>query len=205
MVYKNFLLRLLFTFLFISFYLLISYIDFYYIFYLILIIYFLIFLEIYIYFTKYKLIMILYVLLSFTSFLFIDFNSSVYKSFNLFIFIVITFDTFSYLIGTYFGRNKLTYISPNKTIEGFFGGIMSSFILSLILSYYLNFSINFNLTLFILLIIFAAFVGDIVESFFKRKNFLKNSSELIPGHGGVFDRFDSFLFSIIFYSISINI
>ncbi len=205
MVYKNFLLRLLFTFLFISLYLLISYINFYYIFYLILIIYFLIFLEIYIYFIKYKLIIILYVILSFSSFLFIDFSNSEFKNFNLFIFIVITFDTFSYLIGSYFGRNKLTYISPNKTIEGFFGGIISSLCLSLILSYYLNFSINFNLTLYILLIIFAAFAGDIVESFFKRKNFLKNSSELIPGHGGVFDRFDSFLFSIIFYSISINI
>ena len=46
--------------------------------------------------------------------------------------------------------------------------------------------------------------GDIVESYFKRKNDLKNSSEFIPGHGGVFDRFDSFLFSIIIYSISIS-
>ena len=48
----------------------------------------------------------------------------------------------------------------------------------------------------------SAFVGDIIESYFKRKNLIKNSSELIPGHGGIFDRFDSFLFSIIIYSIS---
>ena len=49
------------------------------------------------------------------------------------------------------------------------------------------------------------FSGDLIESFFKRKNNLKNSSELIPGHGGVFDRFDSFLFSIIIFFISINL
>ena len=55
------------------------------------------------------------------------------------------------------------------------------------------------------MIIIAAFLGDLLESFFKRKNNLKDSSELIPGHGGVFDRFDSFLFSIIFYSITLNI
>ncbi len=54
------------------------------------------------------------------------------------------------------------------------------------------------------MIIISAFIGDIIESFFKRKNNLKNSSNLIPGHGGVFDRFDSFLFSIIFYTVYIN-
>ena len=64
--------------------------------------------------------------------------------------------------------------------------------------------INFSLIIFICLIILTAFIGDIIESIFKRINNLKNSSELIPGHGGLFDRFDSFLFSIIFYSISIN-
>ena len=51
------------------------------------------------------------------------------------------------------------------------------------------------------MIILTAFIGDLIESFFKRKSNIKNSSEFIPGHGGVFDRFDSFVFSIIFYSV----
>ena len=65
--------------------------------------------------------------------------------------------------------------------------------------------INKELIIYVFFIIFSSFIGDIIESYFKRKNNIKNSSGFIPGHGGIFDRFDSFLFSIIFYSISINI
>ena len=64
---------------------------------------------------------------------------------------------------------------------------------------------NYKELIINLINIFFAFTGDIIESYFKRKNKIKNSSEMIPGHGGIFDRFDSFLFSIIFYSISVDI
>ena len=47
------------------------------------------------------------------------------------------------------------------------------------------------------MIILSSFTGDIIESFFKRKNNIKNSSNFLPGHGGFFDRFDSFIFSVI--------
>ena len=134
----------------------------------------------------------------------IDFDNKNYTNFNFYIFIVIIFDIFSYISGKLFGRNKLIEVSPNKTIEGLIGGIITTLILCIILSYNLNMVINFSLIIFICLIILTAFIGDIIESIFKRINNLKNSSELIPGHGGLFDRFDSFLFSIIFYSISIN-
>ena len=204
MVYKNFLLRLIFSLLFVSIYLIISFINFYHVFYLVLLIYIIVIFEIFLFFKKYRFIPTIYVLISFIFFLLIDFNDNFYSTFNLFIFIVISFDIFSYLVGKYIGKNQLMKISPNKTLEGFIGGIFISFILSLLVSIFLGFNLNLNLILFISLVIIFAFIGDIIESFYKRKNNLKNSSEFIPGHGGVFDRFDSFLFAIIFYSISIH-
>ena len=205
MVYSNFILRLLFSSIFIIVYSIIAYIDFKYVFYLILLIYFLIFIEIYLYFKTFKLLPLFYITISFLFFIMIDFRKEIFLNFNLFIITVITFDIFSYIVGKSFGKNKLTKISPNKTIEGLLGGIFISLFCSLLFSYIFEIIINIKIVIFILLNITFAFVGDIIESYFKRKNYLKNSSELIPGHGGVFDRFDSFLFSIIFYSISINI
>ena len=145
----------------------------------------------------------LYIFISFAFFIAIDFDKIILLNFNLFILIVISFDIFSYVIGKNFGKNKLTKISPNKTYEGLFGGFIISLFLSLLFAFIFEIIVNIELIFYILLIILCAFTGDIIESYFKRKNDLKNSSEFIPGHGGVFDRFDSFLFSIIIYSISI--
>ena len=205
MAYKNFILRTVFSFLFLLIYLLISFINFNYVYYLILLIYVIIIFEINSNFKKYKSIPIIYVLISFIFFSMINFENDSFILFNLFVFCVIIFDIFSYLIGKFLGKNKLLKISPNKTVEGFLGGFITSLILSISLVYYFEINNDFNTILFLILIILSAFAGDIIESFYKRKNNLKNSSELIPGHGGVFDRFDSFLFSIIFYSISINL
>ena len=204
MVYSNFILRLLFSLLFIISYFIISLINFNLVFYLILLIYIVVILEIYIFFKIHRLFPVIYILTSAIFFFTIEFEEDNFLMFNIYIFIIITFDTFCYLIGQSFGKKQLIKLSPNKTIEGFFGGFIISFILTLLVLFYLNKSINLNSILFILLIILSAFIGDIIESFFKRKNNLKNSSNLIPGHGGVFDRFDSFLFSIILYSVSIK-
>ena len=205
MVYNNFFLRLLFSTFFISIYLAFSYININYVFYLIILIYLLILIEIFFYFKVNKLFPIIYLFISFIFFITIDFTKIIFLNFNLYILTVITFDIFSYLIGKTLGKNKLTKISPNKTYEGFIGGAFVSFSFFVICAYYFDLRININLIFYILLIILSAFIGDIIESFFKRKNNLKNSSEFIPGHGGVFDRFDSFLFSIIIYAISVNI
>ena len=205
MVYNNFILRLLFSIVFISVYFIFAFINFYYVFYLILLIYFLTILEVSLYFKLYKKLPIIYLLASFLFFIIIDFNKVNFLNFNLFILVVITFDVFSYICGKCFGKNKLIKISPNKTYEGLLGGVFISFSISLLFSFIFEMNINENLIIFIFLIILSSFIGDIIESYFKRKNNLKNSSEFIPGHGGIFDRFDSFLFSIIFYSISINI
>tara|TARA_Y100001958_G_C21111823_1_gene458525 strand:+ start:395 stop:1018 length:624 start_codon:yes stop_codon:yes gene_type:complete len=204
MVYNNIFLRILFSTIFILVYFLCLYINFQFVFYLIFLIYFFTFIEIYIYFNKYKLIPLIYILISLIFFINIDFNKDIFLNFNLFILTVITFDIFSYIIGKIFGRKKLTKISPNKTYEGLIGGMLISFFISLLFSLILKIFINIELLIFIFFIILSSFVGDIIESYFKRKNNIKNSSEFIPGHGGVFDRFDSFLFSIIFYSISIK-
>ena len=62
-----------------------------------------------------------------------------------------------------------------------------------------------NIYLFTTIIIILSFLGDVIESYFKRINNLKNSSNFLPGHGGFFDRFDSFILCISLYSIINNI
>tara|TARA_B100000963_G_scaffold239065_1_gene209135 strand:- start:4779 stop:5402 length:624 start_codon:yes stop_codon:yes gene_type:complete len=205
MVYNNFFIRLLISCFFIFIYFIFTYLNFDYVYYLILLIYILILIEIYLYFKIYKFIPFFYLLISFIFFINIDFDKIILLDFNLFILIVISFDIFSYLIGKTFGKNNFSKISPNKTYEGLIGGILSSFFFVLIFAFIFKITLNKEFVFYVLLIILSAFVGDIIESFFKRKNDLKNSSEFIPGHGGVFDRFDSFLFSIIIYSVSNNI
>ena len=204
MVYKNFLLRFLFAVIILSIYFIISYIDFNLVFYSILLIYFVIILEIFIYFKRYKFIPIIYIFFSLICFFNIDFKVLNIVDFNLLLIIIITFDIFSYFFGKAIGKTKLINISPKKTMEGLVGGIIASSLFAIIFSYFFEISINIQLFIYIVLIIFSSLFGDLIESYFKRKNDLKNSSNLIPGHGGVFDRFDSFLFSIIVYSIFIS-
>ncbi len=204
MVYKNFLLRVLFASIILSIYFIVSYFNFNLVFYLILLIYFIIVLEIFIYFKRYKLIPLIYIIFSLICFFTINFKDLKILDFNLLIIIIITFDIFSYFIGTAVGKKKFINISPKKTIEGLAGGIIASLLLAVIFSYYFGILINIQLFAYIVLIIFSSLSGDLIESYFKRKNDLKNSSNILPGHGGVFDRFDSFLFSIIVYSVFIN-
>ena len=204
MVYKNFLLRCLFSVIILSIYFIISYINFNLVFYLILLIYLIILLEIFLYFKKYKFIPIIYISLSLICFFNIDFKELNILDFNLLIIIIITFDIFSYFFGRAIGKTKLINISPKKTIEGLVGGIIASSSFAIIFAYYFEILINLELFMYIVLVIFSSLFGDLIESYFKRKNNLKNSSNIIPGHGGVFDRFDSFLFSIIVYSIFIS-
>ena len=114
----------------------------------------------------------------------------------LFVFLVIAnFDTFSYLIGASFGHKKIfKKISPNKSYLGLLGGIFLTIIIVSYLNYFFSF-IEYNKFIYLIIFyIFLSFWGDILESFFKRISLIKNSSNFIPGHGGIFDRFDSFIF-----------
>ena len=174
MVYKNFILRLFFSILFLLIYLICLYINFNFVFYLIFFIYFLIIFEVFIYFQKFKIIPLIYIFISLLFFLNIEFSINNLINFNLFLLTVISFDIFSYIIGKSYGKNKLIAISPNKTIEGLLGGMIFSLFFSLLFSLFFKIEINFKLLLFITVIIFTAFLGDIIESFYKRKNNLVN-------------------------------
>lgn len=130
------------------------------------------------------------------SLLFFLFSASFPKNLLLFIYtLVFTFDGFSQLSGQLFGRHKLwASVSPNKTIEGFVGGALMTLITSFLL--YPQVSQGFlQVTFITLLAIFSALCGDLLASAYKRVCKVKDYSQLIPGHGGILDRFDSFLSS----------
>ena len=206
MAYKNFIFRSLISLVFIISYFYISIFNFEYIFYLIALIYLLIMIEVLLYFKKYNYYIIFYLLISFISFLNIDFDSQFLLIFNLMIITIISFDIFSYFCGVTLGKIKLfKKISPNKTLEGLIGGIIFSILISIFYLYYSEIKITYYKFFFILLIILTSLFGDLIESIFKRLNNLKNSSNLLPGHGGFFDRFDSFVLSIITYSFLYNL
>lgn len=107
-------------------------------------------------------------------------------------------DIGAYFIGRRFGKRKLApHISPNKTVEGAIGGSLFSLVVTGIFSSI--FQPNFGDTRFIwlltLFISFAGQFGDLVESTYKRYFGVKDSGKIIPGHGGMLDRFDSMLFA----------
>lgn len=115
------------------------------------------------------------------------------------LFIVWATDMGAYFIGRKFGRRKLlAKVSPNKTIEGSLGGIVSALAVSFIFmlidrAVYSPFHFLTMLVFVIFFSIFAQF-GDLVESSIKRHFDVKDSGKLIPGHGGILDRFDSIIF-----------
>ncbi len=199
MAYKNFIIRSLVGFLILFVYSITLIINYNLIFYLIIFLYLIIFVEINLFFKKNRMLILIYLLN-------IGFNKDNIYNFNFMILIIITFDIFSYLIGTKYGSTKiLKTISPKKTLEGLVGGIIFSLLFSISLIILFKNEISLSIILFILIIIFSSFTGDIIESYFKRINNLKNSSNFLPGHGGFFDRFDSLIFSMISYTVFSNI
>ena len=206
MDFKNFFLRFSLSLLIFLLYIIVSINHFSLFFYIGIFLYSIIFIEILYNFKKFKFYLSLYILLSFIFFININFKEIDIIFFHLMIISIVSFDTFSYIIGSIFGKNKIfKFISPNKTYEGFVGGVFFSLILSLLFIYFANIKFDYYFILYIFIIILSAFSGDIIESFFKRKNNLKDSSNLIPGHGGFLDRLDSYILSIVPYSIYSNI
>ena len=122
---------------------------------------------------------------------------------NVNIFFVILVCIFSdiggYVVGKTVGGKKLTKISPNKTVSGSIGSFVFSFIPLFIFSILFYEKIN---SLFINLIFLSIFislisqVGDLFISFFKRKAGVKDTGNILPGHGGILDRIDGMIFAI---------
>ncbi len=118
----------------------------------------------------------------------------------LVIFILVwTNDTFAYLSGNLFGKHKLIErISPNKTWEGFIGGFVFTIIVGALLDKQLFDGNSFWLWAAII-VSPAAVIGDLFESLLKRKNKVKDTGTIMPGHGGILDRFDAMFFALPFF------
>ncbi len=201
MDYKNFLTRVLSSFIFVILYLFLFFNHPDKIIYFVTLIYFIIFTEILLNFKKLRMLIFSYIIFSYVFLIFYfiyDFN---FYEFTFIIFCISCFDSFCYFSGKIFGKNKIFHkISPNKTYEGLFGGIIITNLLFFVI--YLIFDIskmtvNYNLIILTNIVIFFSFFGDLTQSYFKRANNLKDSSNFIPGHGGFFDRFDSLILVII--------
>ena len=116
-------------------------------------------------------------------------------TFMLFICVIIT-DTFCYYFGCKYGKHKLSkVISPNKTIEGAIGGTVMCVIASLIMGLWIHLAWYHAIILGLLIAVFAQ-IGDLCESMIKRDAGVKDSSHILPGHGGFLDRVDSYILTI---------
>lgn len=151
-------------------------------------------------------------LIGITFFLGIAFNIIVYLreidiDLCLYIFLVACLtDTYAYIGGSLIGRHKLTEISPKKTIEG---SILGSFMGTILASIYYLTVIDANNIFKVLLMTFILTVlsefGDLVFSSIKRHFKIKDYSNIIPGHGGMLDRFDSIIYVALSYVLVLTI
>lgn len=113
--------------------------------------------------------------------------------------IIWTTDSGAYFIGRKFGKRKLVpKISPNKTVEGAIGGILTAFIIGVVIQFTLQtFSSYYEALIITIVVSIAGQMGDLVESAIKRNFGVKDSGKILPGHGGVLDRLDSWIFVFI--------
>tara|TARA_B110001454_G_C12463768_1_gene327348 strand:- start:56 stop:496 length:441 start_codon:yes stop_codon:yes gene_type:complete len=111
--------------------------------------------------------------------------------------ICICSDVGGLIFGKAFKGKKLTKISPNKTISGSIGSfILSLFLVPLFYYFFTQFNNLFNLIILAIIVSFTCQLGDLFISYLKRKAKVKDTSDLLPGHGGLLDRIDGMLFAV---------
>lgn len=115
-------------------------------------------------------------------------------------------DSFAYFAGRLFGKHKLfERISPKKTWEGFFGGMLMTIGCSIGLSFIFSELSMIQWIIWAVVVVFSATLGDLAESLLKRSIHIKDSSSLLPGHGGFLDRFDGFVLAVPFSALYLSI
>jgi len=147
----------------------------------------------------------IYVLLNIFSLSHLFFHPSWWKLLTVLLFITYGMDTGAWFVGKNLGRHKLwPSVSPNKTIEGLVGGMLFAGVLGGS-SFHFVFG-KFYISQFFVFCLFGAIsqLGDLLQSKIKRESGIKDSSNLIPGHGGVFDRVDSLFFLTPFYLVLVQ-
>lgn len=127
----------------------------------------------------------------------------------LFVFILLWIsDSFAYIFGSLFGKHPMApKISQAKSWEGFAGGLVGTILAGFIIEQYIDLPLQGNWIIIGLIVAFTAPLGDLTESKFKRFFKVKDSGNLIPGHGGFLDRLDSYIFVVPFvytYFLLIN-
>ena len=136
-------------------------------------------------------------------------HDGIYSIYLLLSFFVVVWcnDIFAYLLGSFFGKHKLfERISPKKTWEGSAGGLLFALLAAYILSFiFKQLQLSFiEWMFFAVIVVIAATIGDLSESMLKRNAGVKDSGKLMPGHGGVLDRFDAILYATPFVFIYIK-
>lgn len=122
------------------------------------------------------------------------------------ILLIVFNDSFAYLLGKLFGKTHFSKISPNKTIEGIVFGIVGTYALFLIINYFTNNSLlmmlsrnplNINGLIIILIVCICGIIGDLFESLMKRKVGIKDTSNILGEQGGIIDRVDSWIITMM--------
>ena len=135
----------------------------------------------------------------FSCVIFVGISQNDFKLIMLFLICICIFsDVGGLLFGKFFKGKKLTKISPNKTISGSIGSFVLSLFLVPIFYYLLQESFNnlFDLIMLAVLVSLFCQLGDLFISFLKRKSNVKDTGDLLPGHGGMLDRIDGILFAV---------